>query len=122
MAVHVNDVDDHKQEDTVPAFLCQSLHRLQQLVTSVFDGRRAGRLNRADCKRCVAYRELLEVRGKQRLGCTCVEIGSSRGENLLAVLLDILTRNFGKDGSNTLIARRTGRRTQDQGIIQQPRQ
>src|SRR5713226_10783967 len=117
--LHIDYINYHEEKGSVAAFLRDAPHGLQQFRAALLDCGRAGDLDRADGKLCVAHIKFLEVGGQHGLGAAQVEISRRRRENLLPVLLDIFARDFSKFGSDALVARSAGGRTQDQRIVKQ---
>src|SRR6266567_2003329 len=119
MAAHVDDVNDHEQEGCITALLSEPAHSRKQFGDTLLDGCRAGRLDRSDGKPGIGGSELFEIGGEQVFGRAFVQVGGGLGENGLAELLNIFTRDSCQFGSNALVAWGAGRRTEDQGIIEQ---
>src|SRR5947209_698785 len=83
MALHVDDINQHKEQGGVASFMCNALHSGKQLGSSFLNRSWTSGLDRPDGKLRVSDGELFEVRCNQCLGRTRTQIGGSGGEYLL---------------------------------------
>src|SRR5260370_17163207 len=119
MAAQVGDVKDHEQERWITALLGEPGHSRKQFGDTLLDGCRTGRLNSPDGEPGIAGSELFEIGGEQVFGRTFAQVSGGLSKNGLTKLLDIFSCDSGQFGSNALVSRGAGGRTEDQGIIKQ---
>src|SRR5262244_1555418 len=119
MTAHMNDVNDHEQERCITALLSDPAHSRKQFWDTLLDSCRTGRFDCPDGKPGIADCELFEIGGEQVFGRTFAQVSGCLVENSLAQLLNIFSRDSSQFGCHALVAWGTGRRTEDQGIIEQ---
>src|SRR5579884_464486 len=108
MAAHIDDIYDHEKEACIPAFLRETLHRLEQFRAMFLDCRRTGCFNRPNSELCVFDGEFFEVEGEQVLGTAICDLGGGSRKYLLAVFLNLLACDLSKFASYALVTGRAG--------------
>src|SRR5262249_10906979 len=103
----------------ITALLSDPAHSRKQFWDTLLDSCWTGRLDCPDGKPGIADCELFEIGGEQVIGRTFAQVGGCLAENGLAELLKIFARDSSQFGCNVLVARGTGRRAEDQGIVEQ---